>query len=248
MDWTDLHNAPKAPEGFHQRLVQTLDSLPDRKEGISMKHKHMTKLLVAAAAIALLATAVFAGGKLVSIVSSSYHSGDYYELPTAEDAAKIIQSADEPKLIETFSNGYSFDSGCTTENDYMTESGQRTGHYRSMDMVYSKDGDRIYLGLQSGEIPAAPDVEVFSLDGLELQYNRMTQKNVPPDYKLTEQDEKDQADGTYVFAWGSDKVEVHEFQHLAWNAGGVNYSLYGSDSALTKDDLAAMAVELMAQN
>ncbi len=141
MDWTDLHNAPKAPEGFHQRLVQTLDSLPDRKEGISMKHKHMTKLLVAAAAIALLATAAFAGGKLVEIVGHSSHNEDYYELPAAEAAMKTIESTSEPKLIETFSNGYSFDHGSTVENDYLTESGQKTGHYRTLDMVYSKDGD-----------------------------------------------------------------------------------------------------------
>lgn len=77
----DLQRVPKAPTGFHNRLVQTLDGLPERKEGISMKRKNLTRLLVAAAVVTVMAVTVIAGGRMMMISSHSYRGDDYQELP-----------------------------------------------------------------------------------------------------------------------------------------------------------------------
>ncbi len=246
MGWTDRPDVPKAPVGLHQRLVQTLEGLPERKEGLSLKRKHLTKVLVAAAVIVVLATAAIAGGRLLSVTSHSYHDDDFYELPSAAQAARTIGSTGEPKMLDAFSNGYVFDHGGVSENELETESGQTVGGYRAMDLRYTKGSDEVWLDLCCGEVFKDPDAEELERGGLTLYYTRQAYKFVPPDYELTEQDEKDQADGTYVFSWGTDAVEVKDFQHLSWARDGVRYELFTYDSAMERDELTDMACELMA--
>lgn len=241
-----LHNVPKAPEGFHHQVLQTLDSLPERKEGIAMKKK-FTRILVAAAVIAALGVTAFAGGRLLEITGHSSRADDFHKLPTPSEAAGIVGA--EPVLLESFSNGYTFKRGNTSENTLIYEGNDKGKEYRSMELGYAKDGDEVFLSFGSPIVPGDytdSDTESIDVDGRTLYYARQTYKIVPPDYQLTEQDKQDEADGTYVFSYGSDTVEVKDFQHLQWSQGELNYELYAHDSVLERDDFVAMAEELLA--
>ena len=221
----DLQNVPKAPQGFHKRLVQTLDSLPERKEGISMKRKTLTKLLIAAAVVTVMAATVIAGGRMLMISAHSYHGDDYYELPTAAWAKEKIGA--EPKLIAEFSNGYTFD-------------------HVTLDLTYRKADESVELSLSSVPTPVSSDAEQIERDGITFHYDSYTHKIVPVDYKETEEDKAAAANGELVLGWGAETVEVYEFQALVWEQNGVQYHLYGHDLTLTQDDLSDMACELMA--
>lgn len=240
----DLQRVPKAPEGFHNRLVQTLDGLPERKEGIFMKRKHLTRLLVAAAVVAVMAVTAIAGGRMLMINSHSYQSDNYQELPTASWAESKIGA--EPKLLNEFSNGYTFDHGGIVENEIVTEGNSKSIPYTSLDFTYTNEDDRVELSMNGVSLPVSPDDECIEQDGLTLYYNRYTNKIVPTDYNETAEDKAAVESGELVISWGSDEVEVMEFQALSWEQDGVQYSLYGHDIALDRDGLVAMACELMA--
>lgn len=240
----DLQRVPKAPEGFHNRLVQTLDGLPERKEGIFMKRKNVTRLLVAAAVAAVMAVTAIAGGRMLMINGHSYHGDDYQELPAASWAESKIGA--EPKLLNEFSNGYIFDHGGIVENEIVTEGNSKSIPYTSLDFTYTNEDDRVELSMNGVSLPVSPDDECIEQDGLTLYYNRYTNKIVPTDYNETAEDKAAVESGELVISWGSDEVEVMEFQALSWEQDGVQYSLYGHDMALDRDGLVAMACELMA--
>ena len=240
----DLQNVPKASQGFHKRLVQTLDSLPERKDGIPMKRKHLTKLLIAAAVVTVMAATVIAGGRMLMITGHSYHGDDYQELPTAAWAGEKIGA--EPKLTEEFSNGYTFDHGGITQNEITTEGNSKTQPYVTLDLTYRKADESVELSLSSVPTPVSSDAEQIERDGITFHYDSYTHKIVPVDYKETEEDKAAAANGELVLGWGAETVEVYEFQALVWEQNGVQYHLYGHDLTLTQDDLSDMACELMA--
>lgn len=240
----DLQNVPKAPLGFHKRLVQTLDSLPERKEGISMKRKTLTKLLIAAAVVTVMAATAIAGGRMLMVSSHSYKGDEYQKLPTAAWAKEKIGA--EPKLIAEFSNGYTFDHGNIVENEITTEGNNKTQSHASLDLTYQKAGESVELSLSGVPLPVASDAEQIERDGITFHYDSYTHKVVPVDYKETEEDKAAAANGELVLAWGSETVEVLEFQTLVWEQNGVQYHLSGHDMELTRDDLSDMACELMA--
>lgn len=240
----DLHKVPKAPSGFHNRLVQTLDSLPDRKEGISVKRKNLNKILIAAAIVTVLTVTAIAGGKMLMISGHSYHGDDYYELPTASWAEGKIGA--EPKLLEQFSNGYTFDHGSISENEITTEGNNKTQSYTDLNLSYRNADEEVRLSLSGISLPVSPDDEIIEQDGQTFYYASYTHKVVPVDYQQTEEDKAAVARGELVFGYGAESVETYAFQDLCWERDGVRYSLYGHDLTLEQDDLVAMACELMA--
>lgn len=240
----DLQRVPKAPKGFHNRLVQTLDGLPERKEGISMKRKNLTRLLVAAAVVAVMAVTVIAGGRMMMISSHSYRGDDYQELPDASWAEEKLGA--EPKLLNEFSNGYAFDHGSIREVECESEGGGETLTHTGLNFTYRNGDDQVDLSLDGVSSPVSDSAERIERDGLTLYYTSFTNKIVPPDYKETPEDKAAVESGELVISWGAAQVEVMEVQELRWERNGVHYALYGHDLALDCDALTEMACELMA--
>ena len=48
-----------------------------------------------------------------------------------------------------------------------------------------------------------------------------------------------------MFSYGNPEIEIRAVQGLAWEQDGLNFELLAIDTNLTKDDLAAMARELI---
>ena len=86
---------------------------------------------------------------------------------------------------------------------------------------------------------------VATVDGVDVYYHSYTNKVVPPDYKLTEEDKKAEESGELVFSYGSSEVEIIEVQSVSWKKDGIYYQLLQIDGNLTADELTEMASEVI---
>lgn len=243
---------PDTPQRFKNRVSMTLNNLPDKEENGEMENKIKTskvsfrkKIVVTIATVMVLGTTTLAAGKVFSILSSSSNIPTYTKMPTQEVMNNEFGFA--PKTIEKFENGYEFKSGHIVNNEGLDEKGNTLSKSKNLDFVYKNGKEDITLSMEGKMIGEnSEDMKVVdTYNGLELSYLSYANKCVPPDYKMTEQDKKDEASGKYVFSIGSAKVEVDTVQFLSWEQDGIYYSFLATNSKLTKDDLVKMAHEVI---
>lgn len=127
------------------------------------------------------------------------------------------------------------------------EKGNSEVKTKSLDFTYTKGNDKLSLSMENVRLGERSEKEtvVGTYNGVDIYYDSYANKLVPADYKLTEQDKKDEATGKYVFSYGSDKEEISQVQYLSWMQDGINYSLLGIDSKISKDELVKMAQQVI---
>lgn len=207
----------------------------------------ISKAVVLAAAVStLLGMTVFASSVLVkSRSSSSSNIPDYYDVPSQKQLQRDIGI--NPHVIEQFSNGYAFKSGHISENEDYGEDGSVVESYKSLYCKYWHGDDCLSLfidGSMAGiQMESAEMAETYKKS--DIKYSAYTNKIVPGNYRLTEQDKEDQASGKYVFSFGSNEIEIHDVQVLGWEYGGLSYSMCVIDSDITKAELIQMAREII---
>jgi hypothetical protein len=238
---------PNVSKRFHERVVETLNSLPEQKENGAMYKKIKLKkgILIAAAAILILGGVVFAAGKTAMIYGYSNSKPDYTSLPSVTEIQKQIDA--QPNIINEFSNEYTFKDGSIVHERYVDENEDEKIKYTSVDLRFYKDNKSINVSMKkSGIIPEEYDnIELKTYNNINMYYSEQTMKFVPPDYEKTEQDIADEASGKYTFSYGTSDVEVHDFKNISWDYNGVNYSLYCMDNDLTEQELYNMAIEII---
>lgn len=215
------------------------------KERCYMRSKK--KLIVIAAAVVLvLGTTVFAASGIISSWNGSSHSRpDYTKLPSYEECMSAAGYA--PVLIEEFSNGYAFEDGNIVNNDLTDDAGNSVEKFKSFTFRYQKDGDKVVFSQEkfnsqigfSGAVAAAEN-------GVEIYYISYTNKLVPPDYELTEEDKRAQESGELVFSYGSAEVKIQQVRSVSWKEDGMHSSLMQIDGELSQEDLVLMAKEAIA--
>lgn len=227
-----------------QNVNAKLDSAYTERKSYTMKSKKKISLIVIAATLALGLT-VFATSGIVSIWSgSSSSTPDYKSLPTAEQVTKDIGY--EPVLIDTFENGYAFKDGNIVKNNLKDENGNSVEKFKSVSFDYKKDGDTVIFAQDKvkSKIDISGDV-VKNVKGTDIYYYDYTNKLVPPDYKLTDDDKKAEENGELIFSYGSSKVEIKEVQSVTWVKDEMQYQLLQIDGKLTSDELVKMAEEIL---
>lgn len=249
-DWNNAF--PNAPKSFRDKVSATLSSLPDQKEKDKMENKKIykkvsfkKKVMIVLAAAMIAGTTVFAAGKIYSITSSSSNIPSYTTMPTSERVKNDLKF--NPKLVNKFDNGYTFANGSIVNNEGRDEKGNSEVKTKSLDFTYTKGNDKLSLFMENGRLGERSEKEtvIGTYNGVDIYYNSYANKLVPADYKLTEQDKKDEASGKYVFSYGSDKEEISQVQYLSWMQDGINYSFLGIDSKISKDELVKMAQQVM---
>ncbi|MCR1954300.1 signal peptide protein [Clostridioides mangenotii] len=249
-NWNNIF--PDPPESFHNKVSDTLFSLPDKKEISEMNNRSIFRkipikrgVLIALVATVAVGTTVLAGGKIASIVGSSSTIPTYFSMPSAEKINKDFNF--EPKLVEKFDTGYEFKSGHKVKNEFLDKNNNSLGKQNTLDIEYEKGDDNLSLGLAKGKLGEESDGKKLleNYKGIDLSYIAYSNKVVPADYKLTEQDEKDEASGKYVFSYGSDEVEVSESKHLSWMQDGISYMFTAIDSDVTSEQLVEMAHQMI---
>ncbi|NMM61771.1 signal peptide protein [Clostridium sp. P21] len=249
-DWNSVF--PDTPESFKNKVSATLNSLPDKKEIDKMKNVKVfkkgsirKKIIGALVATMVVGTTVFAAGKVTSITSHSSNIPTYTTIPTVQQVKKDFEC--NPKLVNKFDNGYTFVNGYIGDNKGTDDKGNFAGKTKSLDFDYAKGNDKLSLDMENGRLGERSKKETVAANykGIDLYYYSYTNKFVPANYKMTEQDKKDKASGKYVFSFGSDKEKMSQVQGLNWMEDGVYYSFLGIDSNISKDELVKMAQQVI---
>jgi hypothetical protein len=176
--------------------------------------------------------------------SWSYSWPDYKTMPTSEQLTKDIGYA--PITVEEFTNGYQFQDATIVHHELEDDSGSSVEKYKSLSSEYEKDGNKVSLFAEKRATPIEETQEPLTqVDGVPVYYTAYTNKVVPPDYELTEQDKLSEANGDLVFSYGSDEVTVQQVQNIRWSVGDIQYSILAVDSSLTPDELAQMAADII---
>lgn len=243
---------PDTPLSFKNKVSDTLNNLPDKKEYCEMENKTICKkillkkrVIVTLAATLVLGTTAFAAGKVFSLVGSSSNIPTYTSLPTIQQVKDDFGF--NPKLVEKFNNGYIFDNAKTLKNEALDEKGNSLGKSKSLGFIYKKGNDEVNLDMENkmlGE-KSKKEVLVDNYRDIDLYYETCTTKFLPEDYKMTEQDKKDEASGKYEFSVGTREVEISRFTFLNWEQDGIYYSFMTTDSDLSKDELVKMSHEVI---
>lgn len=207
----------------------------------------ISKITAFAAALVLLLS-LTAWASSVILGSRSIHSSnipDYYNAPSPKTLQNDIGIA--PKIIESFSNGYSFESGVISENEDYDADGSVFESYKGFSCKYKNGGSSIFMHVDAAALGNQMDDNetAAKYKGAEIKYHAYTNKLVPGNYELTEQDRADERSGKYVFSYGSSEVEIIEVQILGWEYNELNYTLCAMDSLITKDGLVQMAKEMI---
>ncbi|GAA0126400.1 hypothetical protein UT300019_23030 [Clostridium sp. CTA-19] len=249
-NWKDAF--PSTPKSFKSKINTTLNSLCDEEEIDEMKVKTLYKkpsfkrrTVVALAAAMIIGTTVFAGGKIFSITSHGSNIPTYTTMPTEEKIQNDLGF--NPKLVNEFSNGYTFKNGYTKTDEGLDIKGNSVAKSKSLDFDYEKDNNKLSLSMQNVILGKALDdkTAVDNYNNINIYYNSYTNKFVPEDYKMTEQDKQDEKSGKYVFSYGSDKEEISEVQYLEWKQDGIYYSFLAMDCDISQDELVEMAHEII---
>ena len=227
-----------------QNVNAKLDSAYTERKSYTMKSKKKISLIAIAATLVLGITVFAASGIVSTWFSSSSSTPDYKSLPTAEQVTKDIGY--EPVLIDTFENGYAFKDGNIVKNNHKDENGNSVEKFKSVSFDYKKDGDTVIFAQDKvkSKIDISGDV-VKNVKGTDIYYYDYTNKLVPPDYKLTDDDKKAKENGELIFSYGSSKVEIKEVQSVTWVKDEMQYQLLQIDGKLTSDELVKMAEEIL---
>lgn len=212
-----------------------------------MRRKSWTKVAVAAAAICLFGSiTAMALGRASFIVG---HSSVNESVTDYNEAAALLADLNKAaKSVESFSNGYTFKSATPVYMEAQDENQQAIGEETAVSFVYGKEGmpdievmaDRIEM---TGEL-SEPDATLTLEDGTTLEYKKIQNKFVPPDYEITEEEKKLQDEGKLNVGYGSDEIEEVVSSNVTWKQNGLNYSMFLFGEEPGADELLGMAKEL----
>lgn len=243
-------------DAVKQRIDARLDDLAKQLEVDVRKEKNMRmftkkKMILAVAAIGLLGSlTVYAAGQLGGKSSHSWQNREIREYGRAAEA--VAETGLNVEVKESFANGYAFHSinvSQTCEID--TEGNEIPGsEAKELQVAYGRQGSpemALFAARAKEQEQPADYQEAVELDGVKGYYGEVTNKFVPGNYELTQEDLANQSKPGYNIAYGSERVEISVSKHLWWNADGVRYELISFDNNMSREEFVQMAVELMAE-
>lgn len=243
-DFKTTMNNIQISDEMQKRIIEKVKKTNYRKDGHYMKSKKKISLIAIAAALVLGATVFAASGIVTTWISSSSSNPEYKSLPSAEQVKSDIGY--EPVLIDTFENGYTFKNGSVINNNLADESGNSVEKFKSVSFEYEKNGDRVIFSQDKFNSELDTEGEIISsVSGTDIYYFSYTNKFVPPDYKMTDEDKKAEENGELVFSYGSSEVKISEIQSVTWRNNDIQYQLMQIDGKLSADDLVSMAEEII---
>ena len=214
------------------------------RKSITMKSKRKIALITVAATLVMGITVFATNGSISQWLGSSSSIPNYKTLPTTEQIVKDIGY--EAVTIEEFSNGYQFNNGSIVNNALADKTGNVTEKFKSVSFCYEKNGDEVIFSQNKFNSTVETSGEVItSIDGVDLYYDSYTNKLVPGDYEMTDEDKRAEQNGELVFSYGMDEVEIVEVQTVAWQKDTIRYQLLQIDGKLSADELSEMAKEII---
>ncbi|MCM1268302.1 MAG: hypothetical protein NC302_10395 [Bacteroidales bacterium] len=234
-----------------RELKERIDETIREREVQHMKRISTKKLVIAVAAgCLLLSGSVFAAGHATSFVTNVFWNEmvrDYDRLGEMEEQLGYPVDA-----VEEFANGYRFQSMSVDEWEGRDESGNGIYTFKSLGINYEKRGEKpISLYVEKPVEAPVRDRQPDATRGcgdITLYYDSRTNKQVPPDYELTDEDRAAEASGDIYISVGTSEVELHQSSGVSWEKDGVSYDLLGFDLNLSAEEMLDMAEEILNTN
>lgn len=231
-------------EKIRNIVNNAISDVSAERKSIRVKSKKKAVFAAAAAALILGITAIASSGIVSTWIGVSSSIPDYKTLPTAERVKKDIGY--DAVLIDGFANGYTFADGSIVKNVLKDENGKNTEKFKSVSFRYEKDGDRVFFSQNKHNASTKQEGEIVAAAGdTDIYYYSYTNKIVPPDYKMTDEDKKAEQSGELVFSYGASTIETSKVQSVTWKKDDAEYCLMQIDGKLTAEQLAEMAKEII---
>lgn len=226
------------------KVIAKLDSASSERNRKTMKSKKKVIFTAIAAAIVLAATAFAANGTVGRWFSTSSSDADYKTLPSVQQVEADIGYA--PVIVEKFENGYAFECGRVINNRLADENGNAMESFKSVSFEYKKGGEHVVFTQEKFETETdiAGDV-IASVNGVDVYYFAYTNKLVPPNYKLSADEQRAADNGEIVFGYGASEVSTTRVQSVTWYKDGVRFELLQIGATLPSDELCTMAQEVI---
>lgn len=214
---------------------------------MKIRRINQRRIAVLAAAVVMLLSVTVISANII-LGGRGGHSSNipsYYSIPSKDTILKDTGIA--PSIPESFSSGFVFDSGYIMYNEDFDTEGDSVQEYKGLQFDYKKNEEKITLFIDAamaGVQVKDPDV-TKSYKSSELLYYSYINKLVPPDYKPTAEDQQAERDGSVVLSYGTEKIEMHHVQGIAWEYQGLNYELLAMDIDISEDTLFEMAKEMI---
>lgn len=233
-------------QAIHARLEAEQAS---GKVGVSMKHRNRKKIFVAAAA--LCAIVAVAAGAYSAVVARSSSSSMYGEFTSYEQLAQAEKKAHlDINAVETFSNGYTFETMSVADCVDTDEDDNVIREYKGITIGYKKGNNPIYLDtypVNPNEVATEERnaLDTATIDGVKVSYYNDTFKFVPPDYELTDEDRINEKRDNYTISYGSDQVRETVISTVSWVQDDVSYVLQSLNGEIPSETLFSMAKEII---
>ena len=229
------------------RVLNDISSTSCERKVSYMKSRKKVVVLAVAAVMLLSITVYAASGIISTWYTSSSPADELKSLPTKEECMDEIGYS--PKLIDNFSNGYTFDSAVFKKNALADENNNVVEKFKSLTCNYAKGDETVHFSADKFNSDVKDASEIYTtVDGIQIFAHSFNNKIVPPDYELTEEDKALEAAGKVFFNEdGIDHFEDYFINSVSWEKDGIRYGLLQSNGTLTIDDLVLMAQELITQ-
>lgn len=218
-------------------------------KNISAEEQKMKKFdpiktaVVCIAAVMALSVGVIGAGKLLYIESHSSILEAINHFPTEKELDKIIDY--KPRYIEKLGK-YDFESCVPVHSSNIGENGEKLDNYTGMSFEYKTEKGILVLDTDPKPMEINENIsEILEYNGIKYYYSSYLYKTVPPDYQLTEEDEKLQKEGKLQIGVGSDKVEEMNNQSICWEQDGISYCLLDMGVGIDKTEFESMAKSII---
>lgn len=227
------------------RVIKGISSASCERKVNYMKSRKKFIILAVAAVMLLSVTAYAASGLISTWYSSSSPADELKSIPTSEKCIDELGYA--PVLVDSFSNGYNFDSASFKKNALADDNNKIVEKFKSISCHYTKDDETVVLSVDKFNSTAEESGNIYTnIDGTDIYAHSFNNKIVPPDYEMTEEDKAAEAAGKVYFNEdGIDHFEDHFVKSISWEIDGIKYNLMQGNGTLAIDDLVAMAQELI---
>lgn len=232
--------------------------IKEEKRNFNMKYKFLRpKTALIAGVICVLTTVTcMAATNLSGWYGSSSKLTEIKTFPTKE----IVQDkvGFTPKYIESFGNGFKFETFNYSNNEIKNEKGDAVDKFKGADFQYAKDGaeNNQYLTMSAEKIDQKyidenklNNVATENYNGITIEYTSNQYKAVPEGYEPSEEERELENKGLLQIGYGSNEIEVSQNQAVIWYEDGISYCILNSNyNELDKEDMINMAIEVINQN
>lgn len=239
---------PARGEAFLRRVSRRIDATQSTRGEKIMNHRFRNVLVAAGAMCILGSAAVMASGGFVHWISGSSARD---EISSYEALAAMGEQHGVPFTInapETFGNGYTFASARPVTAAGVDAEGNETPLPTEVSLTYEKENlpdVNIYESQSRPDSTPAPQAQPRQIGEYTFYFSEDHYKFVPPDYEITEEEQRAVDAGTLYVSYGASEIEENLITGITWEASNIQYTLMTTDTPLTEEELLEMAVEMM---